>query len=79
MTSKIDIILKSKFQNFKNGESQKRPNLRWKFSMVPGVGFHFSIVHLVEDIELYKMRYAKVKSDVGNHTKFSQQKMAKIH
>ena len=39
--------------------------------MVLGIGFHFRIAHLVETVEIYKMRYSKVESDVVNHTEFS--------
>ena len=66
-------ILSSRFQNFKNGEIQKWPNLLEKFSMVPDIGFHFWIAHLVDLVEIYKMQVSEVESEVGNHTEFSQQ------
>jgi len=65
-------ILRSRFQNFKNGEIQKCPNLLGKFSMVPDIGFHFWIAHLVDLNEIYKNQVSKVKSEYENHTEFSQ-------
>ena len=67
------------FQNFKNGEIQKWPNLLEKFSMVPVIGFRFWIAHLVDLNEIYKNQVSEVKSEVGNHTEFSQQIYLFLH
>ena len=41
--------------------------------MVPGIGLHFCIAHLIEEVVVYKMRYSKVKSEGGKYAKISQQ------